>query len=71
MQNEKALSSLLKASQILLTQAEKLDRKFVSRLSESQHELLEKARKNVYRAQMILDLATLAWYEEGGCGEGK
>ena len=71
MENEKALSSLLKASQILLTQAEKLDRKFVSRLSESQHELLEKARKNVYRAQMILDLATLAWYEEGSRGEGK
>ena len=71
MENEKVLASLFRASQTLLTQAEKLDRKFVSRLSESQHELLEKARKNVYRVQMILDLATLAWYEEGSCGKGE
>ncbi len=72
MENEK-LSFLLKASQTLLTQAEKLDRKFISGLSRSQLEVLEKVRKNVYRAQMILDLATLAWYEreeDGDKGKG-
>ncbi len=73
MENEKVLSFLLKASQTLLTQAEKLDRKFISGLSRSQLEVLEKVRKNVYRAQMILDLATLAWYEreeDGDKGKG-
>ncbi len=63
MNREEFLIRLARVSEELLCLAEKLDRKLISEFSKAECELLEGARKNVYRTQMILDLAVLAWYE--------
>jgi len=57
------LQELLATSEDLLEEVGMLDRKFISGLSKTECDLLEAVRKNVYRAQMILDLAVLSWYE--------
>jgi len=56
------LNELNAASQKVLELTRKLDRDFVVKLDRAEYEKMDRARKNLLKAQMTLDLAVWVWH---------